>query len=53
MHTKTITLKSGGTLTVSGEFNAFELNEYDRQYLEGLSDYIRLYGDKLPEIGDR
>lgn len=53
MHTKTITLASGGTITVSGEFNAFELSPYDRQYLDGLSDYLALYGEKLPEIGDR
>ncbi len=49
-HSKTITLESGGTVTVSGDFDLFTVSNYDREFIDGLADYLRQYGQPLPGI---
>lgn len=41
--TKTVELKSGGTLTVSGTFDPFSLNSADRAFVFGLIDKLDEY----------
>jgi hypothetical protein len=43
MHTKTISLVSGGSLTLSGEFNALDLCGFDELFIEQLTDLLRDY----------
>lgn len=54
LHTKTITLESGGTITLSGDFNLFELSLSDREFVDELSDRIHEYGSvyTLPQADE-
>ncbi len=41
--TKTVTLESGGKVTLTYSVDLFDMNEYDREFLFGLIDQLRNY----------
>ncbi len=54
MHTKTVTLVSGGTITLSGDFNLFELSLSDREFVDEMVDRMAEYGGTytLPQFDE-
>ena len=42
-NSKTVTLESGGTITLSYDFDLFDLTPDDRKFVNGLIDTLRDY----------